>query len=293
MAFQTLEQQLNEVELLRSMFPGVDEFMLEDNLAIKEIEDYISKRQSVDTETIPLISFTVSVKSLDKHKTVDTFELMCTLPREYPTVKPRLHVRCNKCCRSEQEKLNTGMNEFVMSLPDDETCVLQVIQWLQENGVSFLKQELPAHETSPITATRKLSRVWFYMHHIYSKQKRKDILAWANELRLTGFSLPGKPGVVCVEGYCESIEEYSQRLRAMNWKRITVRHQEVVDAVDSELERVRRFGEFEELNFDAHAGGRSRDYHMDLGQFYQYLESHGAGEMFSVLFGVDGKSAAS
>ena len=287
------EQQLNEVELLRSMFPGVDEFTLEDNLAVKQLEDYISKRQSLDIETIPLISFTVSLKSPSKSKTVDAFELMCTLPREYPTVKPRLHVRCNDCCRSDQEKLTAAMNEFVMSLPDDETCVLHVIQWLQENGGSFLKhtsEELPARQTS---LSGKLCRVWFYMHHIYSKQKRKDIIAWANELRLTGFSLPGKPGVVCVEGHRESVEEYSQRLKAMNWKRITVRQQEVVNIVESELERVRKFSEFEELNFDAHAGGRSRDYHMDLGQFYQYLNAHRAGEMFNVLFGVEGKSSNS
>ena len=44
------------------------------------------------------------------------------------------------------------------------------------------------------------SRMWIYSHHIYSKFKRRDIIAWANELTLNGFSMCGKPGMICVEG---------------------------------------------------------------------------------------------
>lgn len=55
------------------------------------------------------------------------------------------------------------------------------------------------------------SRFWIYSHHIYNKEKRKCILEWAKELGLTGFSMPGKPGVVCIEGPQDSCEDYWQR----------------------------------------------------------------------------------
>ena len=43
---------------------------------------------------------------------------------------------------------------------------------------------------------RKL--IWF--HHILSTTKRKAIVKWAAELELGGFSKPGYPGVLIVEG---------------------------------------------------------------------------------------------
>ncbi len=55
------------------------------------------------------------------------------------------------------------------------------------------------------------SRFWIFSHHIYSKEKRKLILEWSRELKLSGFSLPGKPGVVCAEGETGNCEEYWRR----------------------------------------------------------------------------------
>ena len=42
-------------------------------------------------------------------------------------------------------------------------------------------------------------RYWIYSHHIYSKIKRKNILDMSKEYDLSGFCLPGKPGIICVE----------------------------------------------------------------------------------------------
>ena len=43
---------------------------------------------------------------------------------------------------------------------------------------------------------RKL--IWF--HHILSTTKRKAVVKWAAELELGGYSKPGYPGVLIVEG---------------------------------------------------------------------------------------------
>ena len=70
--------------------------------------------------------------------------------------------------------------------------------------------------------SEKFSRIWIYSHHIYSVNKRKNIVQWAKELELNGFSKPGKPGVICVEGTQENAQEYLSRLKSLNWQRLTV-----------------------------------------------------------------------
>jgi len=52
----------------------------------------------------------------------------------------------------------------------------------------------------PVDQHCSFTRMWLYSHHIYSKYKRKDILNWATELKLHGFSMCGKPGIICLEG---------------------------------------------------------------------------------------------
>ena len=90
------------------------------------------------------------------------------------------------------------------------------MQWALENGPGYIiNSDTDSFETKstsndalkPCTFTR----MWIYSHHIYSKEKRKCILEWAKELHLTGFSMPGKPGVICVEGIQENCEDYWQR----------------------------------------------------------------------------------
>lgn len=128
--------------------------------------------------------------------------------------------------------------------------------------------------------------MWLYMHHIYSKTKRKDILQWASDYNLTGFCLPGKPGVVCLEGDEYNVEEYFSRLRRLNWKKITCRHREK-GAADKSIDEQRRFTGFDELFFEIHG---TRENHMDMGQFRHYLDQHDLGYIFQILFGIEGKT---
>lgn len=46
----------------------------------------------------------------------------------------------------------------------------------------------------------------------------------AKELHLCGFSTPGKPAVIIVEGRLQSCEEFWKTVRSWQWKRISLRH---------------------------------------------------------------------
>lgn len=127
--------------------------------------------------------------------------------------------------------------------------------------------------------------MWLYIHHIYSKTKRRNILSLSSELELTGFCLPGKPGVVCVEGSVRTTREFYSVLRRWNWKSIGCRRREVEHSMD--IAKLRKIEGFGEISFDMHGHRQS---HMDMGQFLAYLRAHNLEYMFKELFGVEGHS---
>ncbi|XP_042737678.1 RWD domain-containing protein 2A isoform X2 [Lagopus leucura] len=101
----------------------------------------------------------------------------------------------------------------------------------------------------------------------------------------------GKPGVICVEGTRENCEEFWRVIRYPNWKHISCKHVETVEAEGS-IDNLRLFQTFEDLQFQAHGDyGLRNDYHMDLGQFLEFLKQHQSGHIFQILFGVEGKLA--
>jgi hypothetical protein len=94
------------------------------------------------------------------------------------------------------------------------------------------------------TLARRL--IWF--HHIKAPGKRKAAQTWAKELDLGGFSKPGYPGIIVIEGRAEDCEAYVSRLKRLTWKAMSVRVAEEDDAVVSERGGLRRLpAAFEEL----------------------------------------------
>ena len=127
------------------------------------------------------------------------------------------------------------------------------------------------------------ARLWLYSHHIYSKTKRKNILDLAKDNNLTGFCMPGKPGIVCLEGPLEICNEVWTTIKQWNWKKINVKIQEE-DKHVTDIETWRKFQKFEEIGF---VKGETRDYHMDMGEFFKYLQANQCEYMFKELFGLE------
>lgn len=95
-----------------------------------------------------------------------------------------------------------------------EVCILNAREWVKDHATAYIsKDSLPCCEirSSVKKSEDVFTRLWIYSHHIYNKQKRKNIVDWANELSLSGFSMPGKPGIICVEGLQSICEEFWAR----------------------------------------------------------------------------------
>lgn len=282
---ESLNLQLSEIEILQSMFTEEKELNV-DHTTLAEIQDYLSGSSNVEPNRI---AFILKLFVDDDFNNQNCLEVNCCLPQRYPHEMPEVYVKSSSFTRELQKELNDSTREFLSSLERGELCVVTLIQWLQETWPEFFEKskrftkckETEDHKTGNKEAKNELnmSRIWLYMHHIYSKTKRKHIVDWAEDSKLTGFSLPGKPGVVCIEGDVRNTEEYFSRLRRLNWKKITCRHRE-------EKIEGRRFVDFKELVFQVHGSGDDR---MDMGEFFQFLVKHDLGDMFKILFGIEGK----
>ena len=150
--------------------------------------------------------------------------------------KPEFYVKSPTINRSVHSEFNSDLSKYVVSdsmANDGDVCVLEVVTWLQENAKDYIERSKDAQKkVEPTTKANhaegeeEFVRYWIYSHHIYSKIKRRDILDLSKEFQLTGFSMPGKPGIVCLEGVSGNVAEAWSIIKSWNWKKINVKLQE-------------------------------------------------------------------
>lgn len=120
--------------------------------------------------------------------------------------------RCASLSRAQQTQLHVDLGAYLSENCQGEVCVLLAVDWVKDNLHLFATTSTERKkECAPMRPQEVFSRLWIYSHHIYNKTKRKNILEWSKELELTGFSMPGKPGIVCVEGPHSACEEFWAR----------------------------------------------------------------------------------
>jgi hypothetical protein len=124
------------------------------------------------------------------------------------TSSPSRWRRSDGLHREAQSRFNAALQARLAELPPGEPVLMEVVSWLQDRGAEFLTPpagELltPPHATADDVRAaadgEEFCRYWIYSHHIYSKVKRRTLQELAEQFRLTGFCLPGKPGIICVE----------------------------------------------------------------------------------------------
>ncbi|XP_038622005.1 RWD domain-containing protein 2B [Tachyglossus aculeatus] len=285
---ETTEAQLSEFELLSSMFPGEAELVVGDPVALAELREFVEKRSPEPPAAALRYTLNVPVEVADGPGVVLAVE--CILPLRYPAVLPEITVRSPALGRTRQGELNGALSSHLRAGGRGEVCVLRAAEWVREHGAGYAGAEPPAPRPpgppAPASPAAVFTRLWIYSHHIYSKRKRRDVVDWARELALSGFSVPGRPGLVCAEGPRDACEEFWARLRRLSWKRILIRHREDSPVAADAPESGRRFSSFEEKVF---AGGAAGGNHVDLGQLYQFLKTRGCAHVFRLLFGVEGQ----
>lgn len=209
---EMLKIQVSEFEMLQSMFSNPGEFEVFDYSVIADINEYVDGK---NCELPPQLNFTINL-------TIDALKLqVCVdLPHDYPADEPDIFVRCNNLTRTQQHSLNSELAKYVCSLDRGEICICPAISWLQENATKYCVQTT---EIKPKTVNNRnddgdmqFTRYWIYSHHIYSKMKRRCIMDLSQEYSISGFCLPGRPGIICGEGWDTDCNEWWQKVKFRN-----------------------------------------------------------------------------
>lgn len=284
---ECFELQLSEVEMLSSMYPNSDEFLISCPFVLKDMHRFVSG----ETKYLPnQLDLTLNLKTPE---TKDTFEVYVCFPHKYPFTNPEICVRSVGLNRFQQGQLNSAMAEFIHSFPLGDICVLSVINWLMENAEGYFSVNKHTEETIKTESNTidELCRMWIYSHHIYNKFKRREIVDCGEDMNLTGFSLPGKPGFICIEGYKRDCSEFLQHLKQMSWKKISLIKEEIEHSTDMDINEFRKFDNFSEISFQVRRGP-AKEYHMDMGEFLKYLTEHNCAYAFQDLFGLEGQTSS-
>jgi len=228
--------------------------------------------------------------------------MSCRLPQSYPESPPMICVRSERLNSTQQHRLNSSLQEFVCKQTSDcVSCgvINEVIQWITENFCTFVDDSFSSDvssnccvQTDKVVGKQDFSRLWIYSHHIYNREKRRTIIDTARELELTGFSAPGKPGVICIEGHRSNADNFWQRIRSLQWQRITLVHREDC-ALSTDIDSFRRFENFEEKCFVNPQKSSGHGTHLDRGQLLQFLQQNGCKDVFQFFFGIDVKENSS
>jgi hypothetical protein len=143
-----------------------------------------------------------------------------------------------------------------------------------------------------------MARIWIYSHHIKNKTKRTNIVRHAREYQLRGFLLPGKPGVICLEGPEAQATDCWKIYKSWQWQKIKIIKTELEErnkGQGQEAEQFFRFKDFREIMFvengpengvegDLKEGEETK---MSMRLFVKYLEAHQSGYMTKEIFGFE------
>lgn len=205
------------------------------------------------------------------------------LPSKYPEELPDISIRgdfANKAVAA----LTSNVKSFIkQNIPVGEPSVLAIIQWMNDNIDSYVLQLPASPKENEVKQEDKYFRYWIYSHHIYNKIKRRTIIDSAKKLGLTGFSCPGKPGIICIEGLEKDVDAFWQEIRSMSWKKIMLKHLECLSLDDTK--QGRKFATFEEKGFQSPG---CHETHMDAGALLKFLQENDLQHIFHIYFGVSG-----
>eukprot|EP01126_Amoeba_proteus_P012657 TRINITY_DN15228_c0_g1_i1.p1 TRINITY_DN15228_c0_g1~~TRINITY_DN15228_c0_g1_i1.p1 ORF type:complete len:264 (-),score=52.69 TRINITY_DN15228_c0_g1_i1:231-1022(-) len=255
------------------------EFQFRDVKAFEEAKKIISNQVSdLSLDQIPILSYnivlTIEVNTCGIEQKCRV-KLFVTYPPQYPYVVARCYVDFLSIKISRQQyKLVESKLQEIQQETIGFPCIVKVVDWLETCSL-----EIKTPEEKKLPQTQIFVREWFWFHHLYSKEKRRLIIKWAKDGNLTGFSLAGKPGLVCVEGGDSNISEFYTKLHSLSWKKLSSKLKETQEV--QTLEELNHLRKFEDL-YEWDLGGTGR--HPNLGNLKKELEILGLSEKFDEIF---------
>jgi len=274
-----LRKQLEEFDMLKSIYYNPGEFQSDNPLLVSDIQDFIDGMRSGVHEKL---DYRIKIQLTEKIK----MELSVLLAQLYPAFEtPILTLRTDSLTKKQEAIVKQAIEKYIEEEVDkNDPYIFQIISWLQDHIEEIVKVEEVATETKTSEPV-KLERLWIWSHHIYSKIKRQDLVKLGKDYQLHGFMLPGKPGVICFEGSTDNTQELWRIIKGWQWQKLKIVKTE--GGGDDE-EKFYRFKEFREILFTEGDGqDGDGDVKMNMKEFLRFLDNHRSSYMKKELFGID------
>jgi acylphosphatase len=279
MTRECLRKQIEEYELLQSMYSNPGEFQSDNPYLVNDIGEFLAGNRGNIAEKL---DFRIKLQMTERVK----MELSVILSQYYPShEQPMFIIRTDSLSKQQEKAIKSAMEKFIESEVDkSEPYIYQVISWLQDNINELVQMPIEKSDVKEVEEEKtsgELKRIWLWSHHIYSKIKRQNIMKLAKDHDLYGFMWPGKPGVICFEGTSESVEEVVKIVKGWQWQKLKI---VLIESSEENAAGFISFAKFNEILTSEVDGEIGR---MDSGEFFKYLESHNAGHMKKELFGFE------
>jgi hypothetical protein len=186
------------------------------------------------------------------------------------------------------KSFSENLTKHVQEIHDSECSILPIIDWIKDNLFKYVSEDKNYHsEKCSFKPIGEFNRMWIYFHHIYSNDKLQKILELAKSFELTGFVFTGKPSVMCIEGEELNIQPVIKEVKKLQWQKMQVKEIEKFKVNNAqELNDLRKFTTFEQKMFTNESS------HHDFGLLFNFLKEKSLSKVFSLFFGVDGKTSS-
>lgn len=246
---------------------------------VRSIEDGVPTSPFTVAPSVPML-LQIIIPDADQH----TLELDLTFPFFYegeqvPEDPPKVKVRIRQ--PSWLSKAATA--DLMTDLPEDED-LLGTIEHIKESAAQQLTQTSVATTDSAsqdASSTGPLVRVWFYFPSISTRSKRDDFITHAPSYQLTGFLYAGKPGLLCVEGGSQSIDDYMKFIKTESWGDIPAHHKKVSERYRETKDVKRAFEDMTEITDMVGERRGQRANRGDMKAMEEWLVERGLGEAFA------------
>jgi hypothetical protein len=284
---ELIELQLGQIDLLLAMYPEEITIDESSHILVERLRDEASSPDALivepkNTPKAPLISMLLRIPILRVPGDDRSLELDLAIPFTYegilqPDEPPRVKVRVLQ--PSWLSRAATG--HLTDDLPEDED-LLGTIEHIKEAASQELQNmsTRSAEASSAITQV-SLVRVWFYFPSISTRSKRDDFIIHAPSYSLTGFLYAGKPGLLCVEGGSQAIDDYMKFIKTESWGDIPAHHKKVSERYRENKNVERVFPDMTETTDMVGERRGQRANRGDMKAMEEWLTERGLGDAFA------------
>jgi hypothetical protein len=285
-----VEQQISQVDLLMAMYPTEEEVTIDSEFVelLAVLREHCEESTTASLKTIPNVSLllTVAIGESEGPSDQRTLQLDIVIPfswtedevqEELP--RPRVRIR-------QPDWLSRASTVHLSSqISQDSDDLFATIQSIQEAAVQHLEEEKAVEtEKAGVHGSERggpLVRVWFYFPSISTRSKRDDFIINAPSYNLTGFLCAGKPGLLCLEGDSQRIDDYMKFIKTESWGDIPAHHKKVSERHREKDIQSRVFQDMREITDSVGERRGQRANRGDMKAMESWLVERGLGDAFT------------